>query len=222
MAGRIRHSNSAALRHTQQRESLQVQRIDDGLEIGQPVLEGEWADIAFGESAPARVIADQSVRRRQLVYPMPPQWRTEVMAQIGHPVCGSHEYRSRPREAVGQTRTVVCSHKVDSLINCRFLTCGGPGWVHGNRCRHESVTPLSHGSDVVLRLPVVAQHVSGCFDPGRQRLVATVTLAPQRFQQLGPRHHSLMVPDQVCQEVEHLGLYRDQAAAVMEFIVSPW
>jgi len=79
--------------------------------------------------------------------------------------------------------------------------------------RDKLVTPTAEGLDGVLQLAAVAQSAAGTFYVVTERGIGNLAPVPHLLEQLIPGQHSIAMPDQIDQQVEHLGFDGNDLAA---------
>ena len=82
-----------AHRHAEQREALEPQPVDDGLEIGDEHVEREVAHLAIGQATPAAVVRDVPMTPRELLAPVRRQRARRVVLDVREPRPGADQGR---------------------------------------------------------------------------------------------------------------------------------
>ena len=93
MTSGVDQRDRRALRDAEQREAVDARRVDDGLEVGDPGVDGELAELAIGEPAPSLVVADERVAVAQLGQPVAPHRALPVEVQMRQPRRHPHDRR---------------------------------------------------------------------------------------------------------------------------------
>lgn len=220
MPGGIGHRDRPTLRHAEQRKPLQPKRFHDRLQIGDPVLEGEFTGVPIGQPTAAFVVANELVFRCEIAHPVAPHRAFDVVPQMGHPVGGADEWgpfagdRIRQPDAVGRTaeRDVLTRRWGLRLGLDRRLGCVD------DEGADELVAPATDGADEPLRLTVVAECPAGCLDPTGQRRLTDEATAPDGVEQLLLGDQTLVMGHQLSHHVEHLRLDADHHAVAAQLV----
>ncbi len=211
MSGGVRHRGNRALRHAEQHEAFDLVIVDDRIEIVDPHIDvGQItvAEVAFGQAAAARVVADESEPIAEGPDPMPPHRTVPVLVDVGHPVRHLDHRRSRADRRDGEFGPVARAHEAHRLLAIRGLT------THDRRrnCRHhldigDHLDPTAvDGADVALRCAVVADRRTGGSDTRGQRAVGHEAITPDGVEDLRARHHTISMFEQIGEYLEHLRL----------------
>ena len=134
MAADVFHRDRAALRHAEQREARQAERVDDGLEVADPDVEREAGEGAVGQARAALVVADVGVVARQLAQPRLPDGALEVVLDVAQPVRCAHERRPGADRRDGDPRTVGGGAEADVLAQAHARL-----WCSGRRQQPDAV-----------------------------------------------------------------------------------
>ena len=111
-----------ALRHPEQREAVDARGVDDGLEVGDPGLHGELAELAVGEPAPSLVVADERVAVAQLGQPVTPDRALPVEVEMRQPRRRPHDRRPAAVDGVRQPHAVASGAEANLLRHAVDLT----------------------------------------------------------------------------------------------------
>ena len=208
MAGRVGDGDGAALRNTKQREAVQPEVVDHGLQVLQPRAERQVGDVVVGQAASPLVVAHQHVLAGQPDEPVAPHRALPVVVEMGDPVGGPHQWRARADGGVGEPGAVGSGAEADLLTE-----------LGGNRKLHpfrriaqlidrgdEPVAATMDGLHDALVAPAVTECLPCLLDPGRQRRLRHELMAPDCVQELGLGDHAVPVFDEMGEHVEHLRL----------------
>ena len=77
--------NGSALADADNGKAIQAYRIDDGTEIANPTFERQVVDVTVREPASSRVVADQTVARRQCLEPRAPRNALPLILEMRQP-----------------------------------------------------------------------------------------------------------------------------------------
>src|SRR5262245_52016353 len=136
MSHGIGHADRSTLRNAEQGERLpQIGRSDHGLQVLDPTLEGEVADVQVGHPAPALVVAYGAEVFAEEANPVPPDRALPFGFEVGQPVRGLYQHGPRTRLGPGEFDSVRSEHIADSLT----------GLLH-----HRTHFPRHNGADVLL------------------------------------------------------------------------
>ena len=95
-----------AHRQAEQREALEPESVDDGLEIRHEHVEREVADLAIGEAAAAAVVHDIAVAPGELLAPVRRQRARRVVLDVREPRPGADQRRPTAVRADGELGAV--------------------------------------------------------------------------------------------------------------------
>ena len=115
MARRIRDRDGPALREAEDREMLEPELVDDGLEVPTMRLEREVVDVVIGEAVAPLVVAHECATLREADEPMPPHRALPVVVEVGDPVRGTHERRARTDRREREASAIVRRAELDVL-----------------------------------------------------------------------------------------------------------
>ena len=117
MPRRVHERHRGSLRDAEQREALETRRRDDGLEIRDPRLDGEIAELAVGQAASALVVPDDRVAVPQLGQPVAPDRALPVEVEVRQPRRRPHERRSAAVDGVRQPNTIPGGAEAHLLLH---------------------------------------------------------------------------------------------------------
>src|SRR5215510_4948744 len=116
MSHGIGHADRSPLRNSEQDERLpQIGRLDHGLQILDPTIEGEVADVQVSHPAPALVVAYEAEVFAEEANPVPPDQALPFVFEVGQPVRGLYQHEPRTRLCPGELYCVRSAHIPDSL-----------------------------------------------------------------------------------------------------------
>ncbi len=90
--------------------SLQIGRRDHGLQILDPALEREVADVPVGHTAPALVVTHEAEVIAEEANPVSPDRALPFVFEVGQPVRGLDQHGSRARLGPGELDSVSGTH----------------------------------------------------------------------------------------------------------------
>src|SRR5580698_1647629 len=132
MTGSISDRHRSSLAATKKNESLQVCSFDDGLQVGNKIVERQAFGILIGETAAPTVIARKGVIGRQLGEARLPDGALRVVFNVVEPSCDLDHRRTATALRIGNTHTVwglteanLC-HVCASDGRSHFKRIGGP------------------------------------------------------------------------------------------------
>ncbi len=96
----VRKCGCSILRHSYQGKSIRTNRVRDCLEIGDDCLDGYLVNIAIGQPATTRVVADQSVSFAEGFAPAGKGQRAPFLFDVGQPVRNLDNRIPVPRSAM--------------------------------------------------------------------------------------------------------------------------
>src|SRR5215510_6187152 len=141
MSHGIGHADRSPLRNSEQDERLpQIGRLDHGLQILDPTIEGEVADVQVSHPAPALVVAYEAEVFAEEANPVPPDRALPFVFEVGQPVRGLYQHGPRTRLGPGELDSVRSAHIPDSLN----------GLLH-----HQASLPSQNGTNVPVKWPAV-------------------------------------------------------------------
>src|SRR5680860_1684775 len=85
MSDRVRDRDRPTVRQPKEGEPLQPGRIDDGLQVRYPGVEGETRDVAVGQPRPPLVIPQQRAAIGEALKPGAPQRTVPVVLHVVDP-----------------------------------------------------------------------------------------------------------------------------------------
>ena len=103
---RVGDGDRTALRHPEQREPLDTDRVHDELEVVDPGVEAEVVHVPVGQAAPTLVVADQPVPLGEAVEPVRPDRAVPLQFEVGQPVRRLDQWRSVAGFGVGDADAV--------------------------------------------------------------------------------------------------------------------
>ena len=115
MARRVRDRDGAALREAEDREALEPELVDHGLEVAHHRLEREVVDVVIGEAVAALVVAHQRAVVREADEPVPPHWALPVVVEVRDPVCCPNQGRPCADRRERKASAVVGGAELDVL-----------------------------------------------------------------------------------------------------------
>lgn len=115
MAPRVGDRHGAALRHADQRKSLEAKLVDHGFEIADPGIERQAARCPVRQAAAPLVIAQVLVPARQLAQPGSPDGALEVVFDMAQPMRGTHQRRAAADRRHCDARAVCSGAEADVL-----------------------------------------------------------------------------------------------------------
>ncbi len=95
---------------------LEAEVVDDRLEVFDQRVEREVPDVVVGKAVAALVVAHQRAVPREVDEPVPPHRALPVVVEMGDPVRGAYERRSRPDRRVREACAVRCGAEADLLL----------------------------------------------------------------------------------------------------------
>src|SRR5215475_10072892 len=128
----VGHTDRPALRNAQHGERFsEVGRVDDVLNVLDPPLEREVADVPVGHSATALVVTNVTEAVAEEAYPMTPDRTLPFVLEMGQPISRLDDHRSSTRFSPGELDSVFGADVSDSLghpLSHRISLCSrGPG-----------------------------------------------------------------------------------------------
>ena len=151
--------DGSALRHPEQREPVNARGVDDGLEVGDPGLHRELAELVVGEPAPSLVVADERVAVTQLGQPVTPYRALPVEVEMRQPRRRPHDRRPAAMDRVCQPHAVASGAEANLLRHEVDLTRDTQGVEPGSRECGRAVAlanfSTSLGSPVDMPAPIV-------------------------------------------------------------------
>ena len=214
----------AALRDAEQIERRDIEGggFDDRFEIAHPCLEREIGHTPVGEPAPAFVVADKRLMRRDRVNPVFPDRAFPFIIEVVEPVGRFDERRALARRLIEKAMRIpsVAVQKPDLLPQAGGAPVGPRAHAERSglglgRARYVGDKPISdarHRFDVgSVRSRLFAERA-----PERQDVVIEVVLfdrrvGPDALHQFLLRQQAAGVFDQHAQRVEHLRAEGDGA-----------
>ena len=115
----VRHRDRRALRDAEQRKALQAGGVDDRLQIADPGLDRQLADLRVREAAAALVVAQDRVALAKPIEPMAPDRAFPVQLEMGQPGRDPHQRRTAAVHRVGETGAVRRGAKTDLSHDAR-------------------------------------------------------------------------------------------------------
>ena len=106
-----------SLRGAEQRKAIEAGGIDDGLEVGHPGVDGQIAELAIRETAPALVVAEARVAGSERIEPVPPHRALPVEVQVRQPGRHPHDRRPAAVQGVGQPHAIHSGAESDLLLH---------------------------------------------------------------------------------------------------------
>jgi len=104
-----------ALRDAEKGKRLEAGGVDDCFEIAHPRVKRQIGDTPIGESAPALVVAQERVARRQLAQERGPDGTFPVEFEVTQPVGDFDQRCALPRRRIGDPYAVAARAKLNPL-----------------------------------------------------------------------------------------------------------
>src|SRR5579871_1024396 len=116
MPNRVGDRHSAALRDTEQRETIDPRGIDHGFEIIDKMLKGDVGHLTVREAIAPRIVANERVFARQVTVEMPPDRTFQIELEMGHPVTGLDDRWTLADLGIGELHTITGLTEVYLLL----------------------------------------------------------------------------------------------------------
>src|SRR6185436_4037550 len=113
-------------------------------EIAYPGLERDAADVAVGEAAAARIVAQHLVLARERIEPRAPGEALPLMLKMRNPGRRHHERRAVAADGIGEARLVRGRAEPDVLVPCGIASA---------RLRHARHSVFIHPSSATAPWP---------------------------------------------------------------------
>jgi hypothetical protein len=127
MAHRIGDGNGAALRYSQQRKTLQADRVDHRFKIAHPRVERDFVDLPVGETIAARVGANQRVLAGEPAQDVAPKRALPVVFEMVEPGRRPHQGRTAADGCIGEAHAIARAAVADLLLKVCGPTVVPPG-----------------------------------------------------------------------------------------------
>ena len=233
MSGGVGHRDRTPLGYPEEGEAIEPGGVGDGVEVVDPVVEGDARDVPVREPASPLVVADELAAPGQAAEPVRPHRRRPLQVEVAQPVRGLEQGRSGADGGVGDAGAVAGAAEPDDLaVHAARRRRGwrsGPGLVvgagrgaggdHGGR-GHELVAPSVHGPDQALLAPGVPDGQPSGPEPRREGGLADEPVTPHRVEQLALGHDPVPMLDEVPEQVECPRLHVDRLTASPELRVA--
>ena len=117
VAGGVGDGGGTTLRNSEEGETVEGERVNDGLKVTHPRVEGNIRDVAIGEAGPAFVVADEAEILGQILEEMTPDGALPIELEVVEPVGGFDEERAVAHCRVGDAEAVIGCGEADVLIH---------------------------------------------------------------------------------------------------------
>jgi hypothetical protein len=109
------NSSHCAARKTKEIEAIEPGGLNDGLEIVDKSLEGEFDPVAIRQSTPALIEPDQRMPPSQQSIPVTPNRTILFQVDARHPMWRSHQYRTGAAYRIGDASAITTCAKAYRL-----------------------------------------------------------------------------------------------------------